>query len=117
MDQNDLENLLRNGQRVEGARPENKQALMIYRYPDGTVMRFKPQGDLYRRCVPTVTIEIMMDPEASTFNLDTMVCKVDGNGHPAPKAPGEIDKQLKKTSKQKNIDIVMSSVHTTLCKN
>jgi len=70
---------------------KEKQNMMKYEYPDGTMVRYKPDGDLIRKGKPTYSIEIKKDASLAdrggTEAIHDVAFKVDEKGRLVPKWP------------------------------
>jgi hypothetical protein len=67
------------------------QRMMVWEYPDGTVVRYKPDGDEFRSG-PTYSVEVKKDPNVgdAAAKQEGIAFKVDENGNPVPKGPDDI---------------------------
>jgi len=70
---------------------KEKQNMMKYEYPDGTMVRYKPDGDLIRKGKPTYSIEIKKDASLADRGgveaIHDVAFKVDEKGRLVPKWP------------------------------
>jgi len=65
------------------------QTMQVYEYGDGSVVRYKPQGDL-NRPGPAYSVEVKKDPlKPDTGNADAAF-KVDSSGRAVPKGPFDL---------------------------
>ncbi|ACY14787.1 hypothetical protein [Haliangium ochraceum] len=64
--------------------PPALQAMLIWEYPDGTVVRYKPLGD-ERRPNPTYSIEMKKNPSLPDSGPDDAAFKVGSSGTAVPK--------------------------------
>jgi len=91
------------------------QAMHVYEYPDGTVVRYKPRGDA-KRPEPTYSIEVKKDPSAPDLGKGDAAFKVNSSGKAVPKAPYEIKNPYPVGSLQSDIfrEEIMNAGHKTL---
>ncbi|ACY14785.1 hypothetical protein [Haliangium ochraceum] len=69
--------------------PPAQQAMQIWEYPDGTVVRYKPLGDAMRPN-PTYAIEVKGNPTLPDSGLGSAAFKVDSSGGAVPKKPDDV---------------------------
>jgi hypothetical protein len=97
-----------------------KQSMTKYEYPDGTLVRYKPEGDEIRKGKPTYSVEVKKDPTLPDQGLQDVAFKVNENGHAVPKKPGEINypKEYPKSSAEfaDYRELMMSAGHKELPK-
>jgi hypothetical protein len=91
------------------------QAMRVYEYPDGTVLRYKPLGDA-KRPGPTYSIEVKKDPSAPDLGKGDAAFKVGSSGDAVPKGPTEINNPYPTGSVQADAfrEEVMNAGHKTL---
>ncbi len=65
------------------------QRMDIYEFADGTVVRYKPQGDT-RRAGPTYSIEVKKSPALPDTGPGSAAFKVDAKGKPVPRGPEDL---------------------------
>ncbi|NYZ12577.1 hypothetical protein HL658_08450 [Azospirillum sp. RWY-5-1] len=73
------------------AATEGGQRMRVWEYPDGTVIRYKPKGDSYRRG-PTHSVEVKIDRNVRDGDArdQGIAFKVDGKGRAVPRGPADI---------------------------
>jgi hypothetical protein len=84
---------------IDGPPP---QAMRMYEYPDGTVVRYKPLGDSNRNA-PTYSVEVKKDPALPDVGKDSVAFKVDRSGRPLPKGPFEVKNPYPEGSLQADV--------------
>jgi hypothetical protein len=91
------------------------QAMRVYEYPDGTVVRYKPEGDS-KRPGPTYSIELKKAPSLRDLGKDDAAFKVDPLGRAVPKGPFDLKNPYPKGSVQalRFERTVMNAGHQTL---
>ena len=74
--------------------------MTVWELTDGSVVRLKPKGD-WQRQGPTISGEMKLNPAKpdSLEKLDGIAFKLDKQGRPVPKEPGEL-RALSKHHKQ-----------------
>jgi hypothetical protein len=83
-----------------------------WQYPDGTLIRYKPQGDTYRQ-EPLYSVEVMRTPGGRDQSSDDVAFKVDPLGRPVPKGPEDVDNPYSSESaaRQAYLAYVMEAGH------
>lgn len=78
-------------ERTIAAATEGGQRMRVWEYPDGTVIRYKPKGDSYRRG-PTHSVEVKIDRNVRDGDArdQGIAFKVDGKGRAVPRGPADI---------------------------
>lgn len=91
------------------------QKMDIYEYADGTVVRYKPLGDM-KRPGPTYSIEVKKNPNLPDAGSDSAAFKVDSNGIAVPKGPHDTQNPYGKgTAQAKEYEeALMNAVHFLL---
>jgi len=98
------------------------QTMMKYEYPDGTMVRYKPDGDGVRVGKPTYSIEIKKDASLAdrggTEAIHDVAFKVDEKGRLVPKWPPTMNNPYvpSSTTYGDYIDAMMDSGHKILPK-
>jgi hypothetical protein len=91
------------------------QVMRVYEYPDGTVVRYKPDGGS-KRPGPTYSIEMKKDPSWPDLGQDDAAFKIDPFGRAVPKGPFDLKNPYPKGSVQalRFERTVMDAGHKTL---
>ena len=67
-----------------------RQTMVKYEYPDGTLVRFKPHGDAFSGGKATYSVEVKNDPTRPDRAPGDVAFKVDENGKAVPKGPDDL---------------------------
>jgi hypothetical protein len=91
------------------------QVMQVYEYLDGTLVRYKPIGDM-KRPGPTYSIEVKKNPTAPDLSPDDAAFKVDAAGRAVPKGPFDVKNPYPKGTPQavRFERTVMDAGHKTL---
>ncbi len=93
------------------------QAMQMWEYPDGTVVRYKPQGD-DRRPNPTYSVEVKKDPSAPDGGLGDIAFKIDSAGVAVPASDESVQNPFSTSSHKLQHDAfndaVMNAGHHSL---
>jgi hypothetical protein len=111
---------VRNG-RVENRRQERSikpdgtyQTMTVWEYADGTVVRYKPDGDGFR-AHPTHSVEVKIDRNVRDANgkQDGIAFKVDKNGRAVPRGPNHVrgPTELSQAQREAYVTQVMNAGH------
>jgi hypothetical protein len=110
---------------IPGPTPGSAQTMVKYEYPDGTMVRYKPDGDKFRPG-PTMSVEVKHTPKKPDGSMnpdkspDDIAFKVDETGAPVPKNPSDVknpfDKGKDKDRNEGYTDRAMSAGHKSLSK-
>lgn len=68
-----------------------QQQMQKWEFPDGTVVRYKPEGDDYSGGAATYSIEVKSNRNAADQNLADVAFKVAPDGSAVPKAPANVN--------------------------
>ena len=67
-----------------------KQKMAKYEYPDGTMVRYKPDGDAFSGGKATYCVDVKNDPTKPDEKPNDVGFKVDENGKAVPKNPADL---------------------------
>ena len=70
--------------------PAGPQEMIKYEYNDGTLVRYKPEGDSYRPGT-TYSVEVKKNPDLPDMGPGDIALKVNERGLPVPKGPKDIN--------------------------
>ena len=68
-----------------------QQVMKKWEYPDGTVVRYKPDGDAYSGGLATYSVEVKVDKSKPDQSLSDIAFKVDPKGRAVPMGPGDVN--------------------------
>jgi hypothetical protein len=110
---------------IPGPTPGSTQTMVKYEYPDGTMVRYKPDGDKFRPG-PTMSVEVKHTPKKPDGSMnpdkspDDIAFKVDETGAAVPKNPSDVknpfDKGKDKDRNEGYTDRAMNAGHKSLTK-
>jgi hypothetical protein len=78
--------------------------MLTYEYPDGTEVRYKPNGDGVIRTDPTYSIEVKHTPANPDNGPQDVAFKVDTQGRAVPKNPSNTANPYRGTGGTKESD-------------
>ena len=84
----------------------------IYDHPDGTVVRYKPNGDAYHPNQPRYSVEVRINGQDQSNTPDDIAFKVDRQGKPVPKNLGDTNNPYPDGAlRQEYLDAAMQAGH------
>ncbi len=100
------------------------QKMVVYEFNDGTVVRYKPQGDRFQPAPgPMFSIEVKKNPAGPIRDQHDIAFKVDEKGEPVPKGPDDVSNPYPSSSPKGTkhaeqhlifLEMIMGSGHRTL---
>lgn len=63
----------------------------VYTFPDGSMIRLKPDGDMLGNSDAMYSIEVMKDGESTAADQSGIAFKVSADGKPVPKGPDDVN--------------------------